>query len=132
MAEFIRFKEHLISNQYNYAYGISTQDLTGNGYLDIITEDLPWGFEATAADLDGDGQLEVVASSWYPDGMLALYKHRGDPRGPWDCQVLRTPWIHANTIVFADLDNDGRLDIIACAERGSNEVRWWQNLGPVA
>jgi lysophospholipase L1-like esterase len=28
-----------------------------------------------------------------------------------------------------DLDKDGRLDIVACAERGANELRWWRNSG---
>jgi hypothetical protein len=32
-------------------------------------------------------------------------------------------------VITADLDGDGRLDIIAAAERGSNEVRWWRNEG---
>ena len=95
----------------------------------IISDDLPFGFEAVAADLDGDGQMEVVATSWWPDGMLALYKHRGDPRGPWDRQILRAPWVHADTVLVVDLDRDGRLDLVAAAERGSNEVRWWRNLG---
>ena len=28
-----------------------------------------------------------------------------------------------------DLDGDGRLDILAQAERGTNELRWWKNEG---
>jgi hypothetical protein len=33
------------------------------------------------------------------------------------------------TVILADLDKDGRLDIVACAERGANELRWWRNAG---
>jgi hypothetical protein len=36
------------------------------------------------------------------------------------------------TVIIADLDDDGRLDVAACAERGSNELRWWHNEGPSA
>jgi hypothetical protein len=97
----------------------------------VIADDYTFAFEAVAADLDGDGQLEVVASKQGEDGMLALFKHRGDPRRRWERQVLRAPWVRGNTIVIADIDSDGRLDIVASAERGTNEVRWWQNLGPV-
>jgi hypothetical protein len=43
--------------------------------------------------------------------------------------VLKEDWVKANQVVVADLDGDGRLDILAEAERGSNEVRWWRNLG---
>jgi len=35
----------------------------------------------------------------------------------------------ANQVIVADLDGDGRPDIIAGAERGSNELRWWRNEG---
>ncbi|MSP13403.1 MAG: VCBS repeat-containing protein [Chloroflexi bacterium] len=94
-----------------------------------ITADLPYGSEAVAADLDGDGQIEVVATGWGPDGRLLLFKHQGDPRGPWSMQVLKEHWSKADMVFTADLDGDGRLDIIAAAERGSNEVRWWQNEG---
>lgn len=36
----------------------------------------------------------------------------------------------AVTVILADLDKDGRLDIAACAERGANELRWWRNVTP--
>jgi hypothetical protein len=94
----------------------------------VICDDLTGAFEAFAADLDGDGQIEVAATSWQPGG-LYYFKHGGDPRGPWTKHVLKEPWVLANQVVIADLDGDGRLDIIAEAERGSNELRWWRNEG---
>jgi len=45
-------------------------------------------------------------------------------------QILKDNWPKANQVIVADLDGDGRLDIVASAERGSNELRWWRNLGP--
>ena len=45
-------------------------------------------------------------------------------------QVLKEGWTNADQVILVDLDRDGRLDIIAAAERGSNELRWWRNLGP--
>ena len=41
-------------------------------------------------------------------------------------------WPNAVTVILADLDKDGRLDIVACAERGANEIRWWRNAGRVS
>jgi hypothetical protein len=43
--------------------------------------------------------------------------------------VIKSPWPNAVTLQLADLDGDGRLDIVATAERGANELRWWRNLG---
>ena len=30
---------------------------------------------------------------------------------------------------MADMNGDGKPDIVACAERDSLEVRWWKNEG---
>ena len=97
----------------------------------VIWDGLHMGFEAVAADLDGDGHMEVVATGWGPNGCIAVFKHEGDPRGPWSMQMLKAGWIRANSVLVADMDGDGRLDIVACAEIGSNELRWWRNEGPV-
>jgi VCBS repeat protein len=95
----------------------------------VICDHLPQAFEAFAADVDGDGNIEVVATAWGDQGGLYLFEHDGDPRGPWRKRVLKDNWQRANQVIVADLDGDGRLDILAGAERGSNELRWWKNLG---
>ena len=95
----------------------------------VICEDLPQAFEPFAADVDGDGDVEVAVTAWGDHGGLHLFEHDGDPRGPWRKQVLKDHWVRANQVILTDLDGDGRLDILAEAERGSNELRWWKNLG---
>jgi len=95
----------------------------------LICDCLPNAFEAIAADLDNDGQMEVVGVGWDKTGRVALFKHRGDLRGPWDMQIIKDGWTRANQVIAADLDGDGRLDLAASAEIGSNEVRWWRNEG---
>ena len=96
----------------------------------VIADGFPYAFEAVAGDVDGDGQVEVVATAWGNDGRLALFKHRGDPRGPWDMQLLKEGWPNATQALLVDLTGNGRLDIAASAERGANELRWWKNEGP--
>jgi hypothetical protein len=96
----------------------------------VIADGFPMAFEAVAADIDGDGEIEVVATAWGEDGRVTLFKHRGDPKGPWDMQVLKEGWSNVTQAILVDLNSNGRLDIVACAERGSNELRWWRNEGP--
>jgi hypothetical protein len=86
-------------------------------------------FEAVAADLNGDGKPDVVATAWGPNGQVVWFENPGDPTGNWIRHVLKEQWVRANSVLIVDLDGDGRLDIVAAAERGANEVRWWHNEG---
>lgn len=94
-----------------------------------VIGELENAFEVVAADLDGDGKLDVVATSWTAKGKLVWFQNPGDPRGEWKRHVLKENWSNANQVLVADLNKDGRPDIIACAERGANELRWWRNDG---
>lgn len=94
-----------------------------------IVKNFPQGFEAVAGDLDGDGDLDVVATGWNSAGRLEWFENTGDPRTGWQQHVLKSGWPNAVTVILADFDKDGRLDIAACAERGANELRLWRNLG---
>ena len=87
------------------------------------------GFEAVAGDLDGDGDVDAVATGWTPEGRIAWFENPGDPSGDWERHDLKENWSNAVTVLLADFNQDGRLDIAACAERGANEVRWWRNDG---
>lgn len=95
----------------------------------VIAPSFPQGFEAVAGDLDGDGDVNVVATGWSSEGRIAWFENPGDPRGTWKMHTLKKLWPMANTVVLADVDNDGRLDIAACAEHGANEIRYWHNDG---
>lgn len=95
----------------------------------FIREPFEDGFEAVAADLDGDGDMDVVATSWRKPGRVAWFENTGDPKGRWTMHLLKDNWRSANQVIVADFNGDKRPDIAACAEHGSLELRWWQNGG---
>ncbi len=95
----------------------------------VIGPDFDDAFEAIAADLDGDGDVDVAATSWRTPGRVVWFENHGDPRGAWTRHLLKDNWRSANQVIIADLNGDGRPDIVACSERGSLELRWWRNEG---
>lgn len=86
-------------------------------------------FEAIAGDLDGDGDIDVAATSWRNPGRVAWFENHGNPQGKWTRHLLKDNWRSADQVIIADLNGDGRPDIAACAEHGSYELRWWRNEG---
>lgn len=96
----------------------------------VIAEPLSMAFEAFAGDVDGDSDLDVVATCWGSPGQVLWLENTGNPKEKWRTHILKSPWPRANQVILADVNGDKRLDIVACAERGSNELRWWENKSP--
>jgi len=96
----------------------------------VIRDLYEGAFEAVAADLDGDRDIDVVATGWGSPGRIAWFENTGSATGAWTMHVLKDNWKRANQVIVADFDGDRRLDLAAIAERGTLELRWWHNDGP--
>ena len=79
-----------------------------------------------AADLDGDGDLDVVAGV-QSDDALAWYKNFGDGEfsGRFDITNDAPDPMSLDT---ADFDQDGDLDLVS-ASRGDQKIAWYENRG---
>jgi FG-GAP-like repeat len=79
-----------------------------------------------AADVDGDGNLDVVGVSY--EGIVSWWRNDGGNPVAWTKQILIEGWYWAGVALAADLDGDGDLDITATS-RSPGEVFWWRNDG---
>lgn len=82
--------------------------------------------DVDAADLDGDGDLDVLAAS-EQDRTVAWFENRGEGRfGPR--QIITFFGGRATCVRAADVDGDGDQDVLAAFER-DHKVVWHENLG---
>jgi hypothetical protein len=77
-----------------------------------------------AADLDGDGDVDVLSASW-DDYKIAWYANDGRGQfGPQ--QVITRDALAAQCVYAADLDGDGDLDILS-ASSNDDKIAWYEN-----
>lgn len=108
---------------------ISFFEISGGKGLDerswrehVLTE-LPWPINAQPVDLDGDGDLDVVGGSvaeerilWFENlGGFEFREHRVTITKPG---AEEPPLVNGFNMDFADLDADGRLDIVGMQTTG--------------
>ncbi|MGY1409909.1 FG-GAP repeat domain-containing protein [Luteimonas sp. A611] len=81
-----------------------------------------YGAVTTAVgDLDGDGDLDIVASSWVnywrDPGRHTLVWYENDGRGNFTPHAIASEPAGLTSLWLADMNGDGRLDIVAGAFR---------------
>ena len=93
----------------------------------VLDETLSEGHALVVADFDGDGQDEIVAGWRGAGGGLRLY----DPVDAEGTGFRKIDLDHGITVegaVAADINADGRLDLVVIAGR-SNNLAWYENKG---
>lgn len=133
---------------------VATADLDGDGDLDVVYAQSSGGhglywyenldgqgifgnrhtITATAilekdveiADLDGDGDLDVILAS-SNDNTVAWYKNL-DGNGNFGTAIIITQIaVRVQTIRTTDIDGDGDLDILS-ASSNDGKIAWYENL----
>jgi len=104
--------------------------VTGGGVFagpqDTITTTAGSAFSVYSADLDGDGDLDVLSAS-NQDNKIAWYENNGH-QSFGSPQVITTQADGASSVYAADLDADGDFDVLSASFR-DNKIAWYENNG---
>jgi len=91
----------------------------------IISIDVDGAGAVFAADLDGDGDFDVLSASHY-DNKIAWYENIDGLANFGPQQIITVNAGYASTIYCADFDNDGDIDVVSGSYE-DNEVCWYEN-----
>jgi hypothetical protein len=93
---------------------------------DVIDFTTPGMHCVRAGDIDGDGDIDTVATAGQADIVTWWRNDGGDPI-VWTKHPIRTGFTGGRSVALGDIDEDGDLDIVGTA--WTSEVTWWRNDG---
>ena len=105
----------------------NTDGLGDFGAARTISNDTAGVAALALADVDGDGQIDVLSASQIDNKVSWFPNVDGQGSFPQQRQVL-TDTAGTGAVALGDLDGDGDLDVLA-AGYWDNEVAWYENLG---
>ena len=133
---------------------VTTGDINGDGFIDILSASLDddriaWyendgnpepsftqhdisnsadgGYSVSVADMDGDGDLDVLSTSIFDD-KVAWYENNGATSPIFTEHLLTNNADEPYVVAHGDLDGDGDLDL-ATASFNDDKIAWYENIG---
>ncbi len=157
--------EFNIDNSFNYAASVYAADINNDGNIDVLGacrngNEISWwendGFpnknnwteynidndfwdaaSVYAADLDNDGDLDVIGASTDlvnknglsgGSGGVSWWENDGNPNSDnWNQHEIDNTFDGARAIYASDIDGDGDIDILVSAEQPTQSISWWEN-----
>ena len=82
-----------------------------------------------AADVDGDGDMDVLSASQF-DNKIAWYENNGSQN--FTEQIISTSTDGARSVFAADVDGDGDTDVLtASSDNYTSRIAWFEHLNPL-
>ncbi len=95
------------------------------GNQQIISTDAEGAYSVKAVDLDNDGDMDVISSS-FDDDKIAWYENLDGAGSFGDQQIITINANGARLVGFADLDNDGDMDLFS-ASQYDGTIAWYEH-----
>jgi hypothetical protein len=98
----------------------------------VLDSKLKWGHAVCCADLDGDGRDEliigvrdVLSDKPGENCGVRIFKALDDTATKWERHLLDEGGVRVEDLAAADLDGDGRIDLVAVGRQSHNARIYW-------
>ncbi|MEH6764472.1 MAG: T9SS type A sorting domain-containing protein [Aequorivita antarctica] len=113
------------SSPFKVSWFENTDGLGSFGTEKIISEDVSGAVTVTSADIDNDGDYDVLSASTFNEHKIVWYEN--DSSGNFDTEhIITDSWDGSSYIEVADIDGDGDLDVYGTSVN-EDTIGWFEN-----
>lgn len=91
----------------------------------IVDPAMDGAYAVHAADIDDDGDMDVIAAAENADD-ITWWENTDGSGTAWTKHTIDSFFDGARAVYAADIDNDGDLDVLGAAN-GADDITWWEN-----
>ncbi|MBI3666442.1 MAG: VCBS repeat-containing protein, partial [Acidobacteria bacterium] len=108
---------------------VYTEDAAGRWQRRVIFSELVEGHEVALGDFNGNGRDDIVAGDRGKGASVHVFYAQDDRGEKWDHHVIDRGGMAASGCATADLNADGRVDIV-CIGAATSNLKWYENVAP--
>ncbi len=90
-----------------------------------VDGDFSGAFSTHAADVDGDGDMDVLGAADFADD-ITWWENTDGTGTVWTEHMLDSDFDGAHSVYAADVDGDGDTDVLGAADI-ADDITWWEN-----
>jgi hypothetical protein len=92
-----------------------------------VDGDFDYAISVYAADVDGDGDMDVLGAAYTADD-VSWWENIDGLGTIWIEHPVDTNFAHAMSVYAADVDGDEDMDILSTAGYNDRDITWWENI----
>ena len=145
--------EHTIDGDFDGAWSVYSEDMDGDGDVDVLgaatdADDITWwenidglgtswtehtldgdfdgAWSVYSEDIDGDGDKDVLGAAYYDDD-ITWWENIDGLGTSWIEHTVDGDFNGARSVYSEDVDGDGDMDVLGAATV-ADDITWWENI----
>ncbi|MCD4848452.1 MAG: T9SS type A sorting domain-containing protein [Candidatus Aegiribacteria sp.] len=148
-------EEHIINDTFEDAWSVYSEDIDGDGDMDVlgaakVDDEITWwenlngsgtswaeytidgnfdgAISVYSADINGDGDMDVLGAASIANDITWWENSDTGSDIYWVEHTIDADYNWPREVYSEDIDGDGDMDVLGCGSDFENHITWWENI----